>query len=211
MWTTDISGSAGYNNGSVEEGDLNGDYYKWFGCTSAATAEVAGLAALVLSVNPYLTSDEVQVIIECTADDVDGSGGWDPNYGSGRVNVDKALSEASSYPAGQFLVRNDLGQNIVWFDNLGNVFLKGILEEYSSHVSTANDEFRVQNSSSADVAIIDASNGNMYITGLLYEQQGTLQNPASDDFIIKDSNGNIVAYVNSSGDLYLKAKLYQSQ
>jgi parallel beta-helix repeat protein len=94
FWTTDISGSAGYNNGDLSQGDAAGNYTKWFGGTSAATPQVAGLAALILSVNPDLTSDEVQSIIESTADDK-GDPGWDQYYGWGRINVYKALIEAA--------------------------------------------------------------------------------------------------------------------
>jgi hypothetical protein len=97
FWTTDISGSAGYNPGNTSEGDTAGNYYKWFGGTSAATPQVAGLAALILSVNPALTSDEVQSIIESTADDK-GEPGWDQYYGWGRINLYKALANMSSLP-----------------------------------------------------------------------------------------------------------------
>ena len=68
-WSTDITGSAGYNPGDLDKGDPNGDYTKWMGGTSGATPKVAGLAGLILSVNPDLTSDEVQFIIQSTADD----------------------------------------------------------------------------------------------------------------------------------------------
>ena len=97
MWSTDISGEGGYNPGDPDEGDDDGDYYKWFGGTSAATPEVAGLAGLILSVNPDLTADEVQFIIESTADDVDESGGWDEEYGWGRINNESALLKAGSF------------------------------------------------------------------------------------------------------------------
>lgn len=95
IWTTDISSPNGYNaGGSTEDGDEDGDYDKWMGGTSAATPQVAGLAALILSGNPNLTSDEVQTIIESTTDDK-GDPGWDQFYGWGRINVYKALIEAA--------------------------------------------------------------------------------------------------------------------
>ena len=56
--TTDISGSAGYSSG---------DYFNRFNGTSSACPHVAGIAALVLSVNPSLTQKEVVTIIEKTA------------------------------------------------------------------------------------------------------------------------------------------------
>ncbi len=90
LWTTDITGSAGANSGNTSYGDAAGNYYKGFGDTSAATPQVAGLAALILSVNPYLTSDEVQSVIQSTADDK-GDPGWDKYYGWGRINIFNAL------------------------------------------------------------------------------------------------------------------------
>jgi len=55
-----------------------------------AAAHVAGLATLVWSVNPDLTVDEVRQIIEGTADDL-GPPGFDPCYGHGRINAQRAL------------------------------------------------------------------------------------------------------------------------
>jgi len=49
---------------------------------------------MILSIDPDLTSDEVQAIIESTADDK-GPAGWDPSYGYGRINVHKALRAAA--------------------------------------------------------------------------------------------------------------------
>ena len=103
MWTTDISGSAGYNTGNLSEGDEAGDYDKWMGGTSGATAEVAGLAGLILSINPDFTSNEVQFIIEDTCDDqigdpLEDTEGRDDYYGWGRINVESALLAAVDLP-----------------------------------------------------------------------------------------------------------------
>jgi len=67
--TTDISGSHGYNSG--------GDYVCDFGGTSAACPFVAGVAALVLSVNPNLTYNEVYkyIMLGC-----DKTGGYSYNF-----------------------------------------------------------------------------------------------------------------------------------
>jgi len=103
MWTTDISGEDGYNDGDTSKGDEDGHYYKWFGGTSAATPEVAGLAGLILSVNPELTANEVQFIIQSTADDK-GDPGRDDYYGWGRINNESALLEAVEFPTDDTLV-----------------------------------------------------------------------------------------------------------
>ena len=59
VWTTDRTGSAGYNTGSGDQAD----YYSGFNGTSASTPQVAGVAALVLSANSNLTYRDVQGIL----------------------------------------------------------------------------------------------------------------------------------------------------
>ncbi|MGH7731658.1 MAG: S8 family serine peptidase, partial [Candidatus Eiseniibacteriota bacterium] len=66
--------------------------------TSMATPHVAGLAALILSRNPLLPSDEVHRIIETTTLDL-GPAGKDNDYGSGRIRAPEALA-ATPAPAG---------------------------------------------------------------------------------------------------------------
>jgi parallel beta-helix repeat protein len=94
LWTTDISGVAGHNPGSTLLGDAAGDYFKWFSGTSGATPQVAGLAGLILSLNPELTSNEVQSIIQDTADEKGAPPYPNDYYGYGRVNIYNALLEA---------------------------------------------------------------------------------------------------------------------
>jgi thermitase len=58
--------------------------------TSFASPQVAALAALIFSVNPNLTSQQVTNIILGTVDDL-GTPGKDDQYGYGRINARKAL------------------------------------------------------------------------------------------------------------------------
>jgi len=62
--------------------------------TSMAAPHVAGVAALIRSVNPKLTPDQVRKILEETADDL-GDEGKDEIYGYGQVNVARALKKAA--------------------------------------------------------------------------------------------------------------------
>ena len=60
IWTTDRVGRQGYNPGSATRGDTAGNYTNAFGGTSSACPGVAGTAALVLSVAPGLSPQEVR-------------------------------------------------------------------------------------------------------------------------------------------------------
>jgi subtilisin family serine protease len=86
IWTTDIAGSAGYNNRNP--GIL--DYTDKMGGTSAACPVAAGAAALVLSYEPDLTNIEVQNILQVSSVDL-GAPGRDNYYGYGRLDASYAL------------------------------------------------------------------------------------------------------------------------
>jgi thermitase len=72
----------------------DGASYSWCSGTSFSAPIVAGVATLVLSVNPNLTGPQVQDILKNNADDL-GSHGWDASYGWGRVNAARAVAAAS--------------------------------------------------------------------------------------------------------------------
>ena len=91
LTTTDIMGSAGYSNSSTPTYGAN--YTGYFNGTSGAAPVVSGVAGLVLSANPYLTADEVQAILQNTADDINIVG-RDDETGYGRVNANKAVQAA---------------------------------------------------------------------------------------------------------------------
>jgi hypothetical protein len=63
--------------------------------TSFSAPIVAGLAGLVISVNPALNGAQVQDIIKRSADDL-GDAGRDTQFGWGRVNAARALEMAAS-------------------------------------------------------------------------------------------------------------------
>jgi subtilisin family serine protease len=86
IWTTDISGSAGWNMYF----DPNILDYTSGGGTSLSCPIAAGVAALILSVEPNLTNDEVRHFLERSAKDL-GDPGKDDYYGWGRVDARAAL------------------------------------------------------------------------------------------------------------------------
>lgn len=106
--TTDIEGDEGYNPDPDGYNYLdcaarfinnynNRNYTYWFSGTSAATPFVAGLAALLLSNNHSLNPDNVQSIIQFTADKTGGYtyvNGWSEDLGYGRINAGCALQNS---------------------------------------------------------------------------------------------------------------------
>lgn len=114
--TTDRQGNLGYNpNEPIHTGSggnkitsdyANRDYTVWFNGTSAACPHVAGVAALILSVRPDLTGQQVRDVIEQTAQKVGGysytttqgrpNGTWNQEMGYGLVNAYAAVY--SVYP-----------------------------------------------------------------------------------------------------------------
>jgi subtilisin family serine protease/subtilisin-like proprotein convertase family protein len=70
-----------------------GGYMSDMNGTSGATPHVAGVAALIMSVNPALSASEVWDIINNSADDL-GTNGWDTTFGWGRLNAYQALLQS---------------------------------------------------------------------------------------------------------------------
>ena len=109
MWSLDVPGNAGYNPAnyvrdhiSVGEelphlGVNHLSYTGRFGGTSHACPIVAGVAALVLSVNPSLSPGEVFSILINTCDKIGSNAyenGKNDDFGHGRVNAYAAVLAA---------------------------------------------------------------------------------------------------------------------
>ncbi|MEN8006704.1 MAG: S8 family serine peptidase [Candidatus Krumholzibacteriota bacterium] len=90
--TTDISGSGGYDSG---------DYDMFFNGTSCATPYAAGVCALIKSVYPSYTPDQVRNQLVSTAFDivnVESGSGWDRYSGYGMVDAAAAVGGGSPPP-----------------------------------------------------------------------------------------------------------------
>ncbi|MDR1985115.1 MAG: S8 family peptidase [Prevotellaceae bacterium] len=123
-WSIDIAGSAGYN--PVKENDCGSlptigsslpssgtnylSYTGYFGGTSCSCPEVAAVAALMLSVNPNLTQQQVFNMLTASADKVGGYtyiNGKSNELGYGRLNAYATLQTAmATLPGPEYVCSN---------------------------------------------------------------------------------------------------------
>jgi proprotein convertase subtilisin/kexin type 2 len=108
MTSTDVTGAAGYNNGSTAStaGEAYTDlrdvpnYTRCINGTSAATPQVAGVAALMLEANPNLGWRDVRAILARTARKNDPTDpDWVTNGGGLRVNHNYGFGAAKATAA----------------------------------------------------------------------------------------------------------------
>ncbi len=119
IWTTDRRGRAGYNPGGTTTGttgttgitgDSDGLYANDFSGTSSACPGAAGVAALVLAVNPGLNRVQVKDLLQRACDRIDpAGGGYDAQghsllYGHGRLNARTAVDLAQPMPRNELTV-----------------------------------------------------------------------------------------------------------
>jgi hypothetical protein len=72
----------------------NGGGYGAVSGTSFASPVAAGLVALIMGANPNLTPDEIENILEVSADDLVTGSDWHAYYGHGRINAAAAVQMA---------------------------------------------------------------------------------------------------------------------
>lgn len=83
--------------------------YAWLSGTSQAAPHVAGLAGLLLALDPSLTPDELTQIITSQTVDVQ-SPGWDPFSGYGRIDIAAALAAVIPAARPEVAVAQQLSQ-----------------------------------------------------------------------------------------------------
>lgn len=121
IWTTDLSGSEGYEPGDYENG---------FGGTSASAPIAAGVGALVLNANTNLTwRDAKEILIRTATRNNSGDTDWRANaagiwfnhkFGGGMVNASGAVAMAKTWTNLAPMVRavtNQAGLSLVILDN----------------------------------------------------------------------------------------------
>jgi subtilisin family serine protease len=165
--TTDRQGNNGYNYDGVSGDYSNRDYTHWFNGTSSACPHVAGLAALILSVNSNLTAAQVQDIISSTAQKVRTDlytysttsgypyGTWNNQMGYGLINAYAAVMAANpcvnSY-TNQTVTSNTtvVGCNDLTVQNV-TVSNNAKLTLEAPGTVTINGTFEIQSGASLDV------------------------------------------------------------
>lgn len=113
-------------------------------------------------------------------------------------------------PFGKLIMKSSL-EDIISFDNDGNVLLNGTLKQGQSSINPApgQDEFIFKDITGDVVAMVRLQTGNMFIGGSLFENGVGWVNPDSgnNNFIVKANDGEVVSYIDDSGDFYLKGGL----
>jgi len=105
----------------------SGGYSSWNG-TSFSSPITAGVAALVMSTNPNLSPDQVESVLENSADDLVAGVDWHMYYGHGRVNAAKAVQLALNTSA-----EDTQAPNVAIFSPIENGEVKGnVLVEVSA-------------------------------------------------------------------------------
>jgi subtilisin family serine protease len=104
--TTSSDNRSGFSNfgpavdvtapGSGVRSTQNGGGYGNSSGTSFASPIAAGVGAMIYSVNPDFSGDDVQAILYASVDDL-GAPGRDDSFGRGRVNTRNAIEFAQSY------------------------------------------------------------------------------------------------------------------
>ena len=166
VWSLDIPNQPGWNSGDYGIGSPTynnhyvwdspggdsyppGDYTAHFGGTSAACPQAAGIAALMLSVNSELREDQVKTIIQQTANDM-GPGGFDIDFGYGRVNAYQAVllslayanksvnGDATAYNNNHVIEKDASGRLHTVFQSGGEIFYTGTAWDFARRISNGS-------------------------------------------------------------------------
>ena len=184
--------------------DINNQYCNMLG-TSSAAPHVAGVAALVLSVNPCLTREEVTYILESTCTKVrpdlysygnnanHPNGTWNIEVGHGLVNAYQAVLLAQQMGGYVFRGQDTITTNTLW-DTVSLVNADLVIDSLAT--LTITDTLHIADSSS----IIVRPGGKLIVNG------GTLTSVCDGEMwqgIIVEGNPSLPQYAQLQGSVIL--------
>ncbi len=184
--------------------DINNQYCNMLG-TSSAAPHVAGVAALVLSVNPCLTREEVTYILESTCTKVrpdlysygnnanHPNGTWNIEVGHGLVNAYQAVLLAQQMGGYVFRGQDTITTNTLW-DTVSLVNADLVIDSLAT--LTITDTLHIADSSS----IIVRPGGKLIVNG------GTLTSACDGEMwqgIIVEGNPSLPQYAQLQGSVIL--------
>ncbi|MCX6257953.1 MAG: S8 family serine peptidase, partial [Bacteroidia bacterium] len=161
--------------------DCGSNQWPYFGnCegTSFATPIVAGVAALVLSVNPCLEPQDVKYILKSTTDPVIDADNYPNGVGTGRVNAYNAVLAAQTYGTESPIV-----QNTAWSSEH---YINGSLIIESGSTLTISSTVRFTAGSNITVK---KGAGLIVDGGLLKNATGCYNEPWQGIIVEGDANG----------------------
>jgi subtilisin family serine protease len=181
--TTDRQGYSLYNpeyhihveyGGNKRTSDYsNQDYTVWFTGTSSACPHVAGVAALILARNPYLTMQQVQSIIGSTAQKVGGYtyqttsghpyGTWNNEMGYGLVNAYAAAQSACTTPV---YITNRTISSSETVNSCSNVYIENVNVISGANLSVyTSKNVYISASVSSSASLNVNTSGDVFISG----------------------------------------------
>jgi len=205
VWSTDIPNQPGYNDGTYGlENDYTpyvwdapggdsyppGNYTSHFGGTSAACPQVAGIAALILSINPNILQSQIKNIIELSATDM-GSPGFDRDWGHGRVNAYHSIKYTLENYGGTITKSFTIPSGETWNFQPGTILTidSGVTLTINGNLNSAST-ITIPSGSSLVVnstANLTFTNGVSLIINGTLSANGTSASPITFDFISPSS------------------------
>ncbi|HKQ48942.1 MAG TPA: S8 family serine peptidase [Phycisphaerae bacterium] len=203
--------------------------------TSFSAPIAAGVAALVMSVRPELSPDQVQAVLKQSANDL-GTTGWDSSYGWGRVNAAQAVALAAIYggdttlptvsfstPASGAGVSGTITVQVSAADNVGVASVKLFID--GTYFATASAPYAISwntalfpNGAHTLLATATDAAGNMAVAQRSVTVNNTVTDTVAptvaitsptDQWIIQRSQRNLQVYVSASDNVSVtRVELY---